>query len=283
MSPAHTEVGTAGYTTLQTSRTGAILTVTINNKASNVNLLSKRVFFELDQLVTYLPNDTSTKVVLFESKNPTFFAAHVDLIQRPEDDNLNVDAHFATNVLFNITGLPQATIAVIDGPARGIGSEFVFACDMRFASKNAIFGNFEVALGNIPGAGGASYMPQLIGRGRAFEYLLSGKDIDAFTAETYGWVNKAFSSSSDLYKYANELAARIALFPAAALVSIKASVNSITRPTRDQVESDAREYVRLSQTPERHQFLKKFLALTNNGTDVAVELDLGEEVVKLYH
>lgn len=95
----------------------------------------------------------------------------------------------ASNVFFNITQLPQATLAIVEGPARGVGNELIFSCDMRFASNAAIFGNFEVTLDLLPGTGGALYMLLLIGRSRAFEYLLSGQDIDAKTAERAGWAN----------------------------------------------------------------------------------------------
>ncbi|KAI5460732.1 enoyl-CoA hydratase/isomerase family protein [Mariannaea sp. PMI_226] len=263
--------GTANYKTLQTSQDGATLTVTINNKASNVNLMSEIVIIELDHLVTSLQNDTSVKVVLFKSGNPNFFSAHFDLIQRP-----------GNNVFFNVTELPQATIAVVEGPARGLANEFIFSCDMRFASKKAVFGNFEVSLGGHPGTGGALYMAKLIGRARAFEYLLSGKDIDSHTAEKYGWINQAFESSKELAKYVKDLSSRISLFPIEAIASNKASVNSITRPTKEELAFEAHEYEKLISIPSNQQLIGKFFKLTKNETDVKVELNLGEEVPKLY-
>lgn len=188
----------------------------------------------------------------------------------------------ASNVFFNITQLPQATLAIIEGPARGVGNEFIFSCDMRFASKESVFGNFEVSLGLLPGTGGALYMPLLIGRGRAFEYLLSGQDIDAKTAERVEWVNRAFDSPSELDNYVNNLAERIALFPLDGLANIKSSVNSITRPTPEQLALEASVYNRLSASPQAQQLVEKFLVLTKNETDVQVELDIGNEVVNLY-
>jgi enoyl-CoA hydratase/carnithine racemase len=184
--------------------------------------------------------------------------------------------------MFKIAQLPQASIAVIDGSVRGIGNEFIMACDMRFASAKAVMGQFEVTLGLNLGAGGVSFMPLIMGRGRAMEYLLSGKDINAFEAERFGLVNKAFGSSDDLYKYVNQLAMRIGLFPAGALASIKSSVNSIASPTRDQLRFDHSEFIRLTATADGQALLKKFITLTKNQTDVAVELHLGDEVLHLY-
>lgn len=80
---AATVAPTSKFTTLTTVQTGAILKVTINNTESDVNLLSTKVIFELNQLVTSVHNDTSIKVILFKSGNPKFFAAHFDIIPRP--------------------------------------------------------------------------------------------------------------------------------------------------------------------------------------------------------
>lgn len=125
-------------------------------------------------------------------------------------------------------------------------------------------------------------MPQLIGRGRAFEYLLSGNDIDAGSAEKYGWINRMFNSSSTLDAYVNDLAARIALFPREGLIAAKACVNLITRPTKEDLAFDSNNYSSLVSLPDAQQLFGKFLILTKNETDVEVELNLGAEVVKMY-
>jgi enoyl-CoA hydratase/carnithine racemase len=81
-----TSVQTDRYATLLTSQSGSILTVTLNNNASIVNLIDDQVLVDLDRLVTSLQNNNATKVVLFQSLNPNFFAAHYDitpLIQGP--------------------------------------------------------------------------------------------------------------------------------------------------------------------------------------------------------
>ena len=81
----------------------------------------------------------------------------------------------------------MVTIAQIEGRVRGAGSEFVAACDMRFAAlDSAIFGQPEAGFGLIPGAGAAQHLARLMGRGRALEVLLSGEDYDAQATERYG-------------------------------------------------------------------------------------------------
>ncbi len=80
---------------------------------------------------------------------------------------------------------------------RGAGSEFVLACDMRFAAREtAIFGQFEPAFGQIPGGGGAQYLTRVMGRARALEVLLSADDYDADLAERYGWINRALPADA---------------------------------------------------------------------------------------
>src|SRR6185503_6343947 len=112
------------------------------------------------------------------------------------------------------------TIAQIEGHVRGAGSEFVLACDMRFAAREtAIFSQPEQAFGVIPGAGGTQHLTRLLGRARALEVLLSAEDYDADLAERYGWINRALPGSV-LGDFVRMLAHRIAKFPAAGHVMV---------------------------------------------------------------
>ena len=89
------------------------------------------------------------------------------------------------------------TIAQIAGRVRGAGSEFVLACDMRFAAReSAIFSQPELGFGLIPGAGGIQHLTRLLGRARALEVMMSADDYDAEVAERYGWINRAMSKSA---------------------------------------------------------------------------------------
>src|SRR6185295_16373452 len=117
--------------------------------------------------------------------------------------------------------------AQVEGRVRGVGSEFVLACDMRFAAReSAIFGQFEPAFGVIPGAGGAQHLTRLLGRGRAFEVMLSADDYDADLAERYGWINRALPVAA-IGEFVRSLAHRIAGFPAAGRGVLKDRINAI--------------------------------------------------------
>lgn len=191
-------------------------------------------------------------------------------------------AAFNGNVFLNMSNLPQPVIAMVDGPARGIANEFLAACDMRFASQNARFGNFEGTLGLHPGAGGVAWMPLHIGRARAIEFVLSGNDLDPKTAEDYGYVNKAFETSAEMQDYVDKLAKRIALFPLDGLASIKKTVTDTIQPKAEQIAIEGAEWDRLVAQKLQSELIEKFVTLSKNFTDIQFELHLPQEVVNVY-
>ena len=122
---------------------------------------------------------------------------------------------------------------------RAAGSEFVLACDMRFAAReSAIFAQFEPAFGLLPGGGAAQHLTRLMGRGRALEVLLSADDYDAELAERYGWINRALPAT-ELREFVHALAHRIAEFPAAGHAAVKHRVNAIALAPADDFRRDS--------------------------------------------
>jgi len=129
------------------------------------------------------------------------------------------------------------SIAKIRGRTRGIGNEFVLACDMRFASRqSALFGNPEVGVGLVPGGGALEWLPRLVGRSRALEIVLSGDDSDADIAERYGWVNRTLDDK-DLDSFVDLLLRRLASFDHETLAAAKAQVNRFGTPTATELQS----------------------------------------------
>src|SRR5579862_2658984 len=160
--------------------------ITFSNPPINMFLPSTIV--ELGALITDLEADPTVKVVVFQSANPDFFVAHLDVAKAAERPG--VLDHWR-DVVLRISSAPVVSIAKIRGRTRGIGNEFILACDMRFASRqSALFGNPEVGVGLVPGGGALEWLPRLVGRSRALEIVLSGDDFDADIAERYGWVNR---------------------------------------------------------------------------------------------
>jgi enoyl-CoA hydratase/carnithine racemase len=186
--------------------------------------------------------DKAIKVIVFRSADPDYFIPHVDVTQieayRKEAARLTGEASIAS--LFHYLSESRLiSIAQIEGRVRGAGSEFVLACDMRFAAlERAIFIQMEPAFGLVPGGGAAQHLTRLMGRARALEVMLSAQDYDATLAERYGWINRALPAEA-LDGFVESLARRIAGFPAAGLVTVKERVNAIALASAEDFRRDS--------------------------------------------
>ncbi len=207
-------------------------TITFSNPP--INMFVPTTILELGALMTDLEADPSVKVVVFQSANPDFFIAHLDVAKAAEQPEvLGLWREF----VLRLSSTPVVSIAKIRGRTRGIGNEFVLACDMRFASRqSALFGNPEIGVGLVPGGGALEWLPRLVGRSRALEFLLSGDDFDADIAERYGWVNRTLDDD-DLDSFVDGLVRRLASFDREALGAVKAQVNRFGTPTATELKS----------------------------------------------
>jgi enoyl-CoA hydratase/carnithine racemase len=194
-----------------------------------INLLDEVLSQEFDKLGRELEADESVRVVVLQSALPDFFIAHSGL-GRVGAASKTV-SHTRSFRLTQMIGerfrnMPKVTIAKIEGRCRGGGSEIALAVDMCFAAAGkAIFGHPEVAVGLVPGGGATQRLPRLIGRGRALEVLLGCNDVSAELAERYGYVNRALPAD-ELTPFVENLARRIASFPAHAIAHAKAAVDA---------------------------------------------------------
>jgi enoyl-CoA hydratase/carnithine racemase len=207
-------------------------TITFNNPPINIFVPSTIV--ELGVLMTDLEADPSLKVVVFQSANPDFYIAHLDVAKAAErPEALALWREF----VLHLSSAPIVSIAKVRGRTRGIGNEFVLACDMRFASRQtALFGNPEVGVGLVPGGGALEWLPRLVGRSRALEIVLSGDDFDSDIAERYGWVNRTLDDG-DLDSFVDTLVRRLASFDRETLAAAKAQVNRFGMPTTAELQS----------------------------------------------
>ena len=161
-----------------------------------MNVITATTVLEVAELVGLIEQDSDLNVVVFDSANPRFYLTHHD----PEHDSARTVALPVgstgtgawPDLLVRLSRAPVVSIASIRGRVRGAGSEFVLACDLRFASReNTLLGRFEVGTGLIPGAGPTARLVRLAGRGRALEILLAADALDGPRAEQYGYVNRA--------------------------------------------------------------------------------------------
>jgi len=205
-----------------------------------LNIFGPETIPQLNEVITALETDEQVKVVVFDSSVDGFFLTHYDFLAKPEE---------TTSLPPGPTGLPQlpdmlvrlsrasvVSIVSVRGRATGVGSELALASDMRFASREkAIFSQFEVGAGLVPGGGPMARLPRLIGRGRALEILLGADDISGELAELYGYVNRSLPDA-ELDGFVDALATRISSFDKQAIAHTKRLVNLNSLPPDAEIE-----------------------------------------------
>src|SRR6202790_3568327 len=209
-------------------------TITFSNPP--INMFVPTTIVELGALMTDLGPDPSVRGVVFQSTNPDFFIAHLDVSKAAERPGV---LDLWRDFVLRLSSAPVVSIAKIRGRTRGIGNEFVLACDMRFASRqSALFGNPELGVGLVPGGGALEWLPRLVGRSRALEIVLSGDDFNADIAERYGWVNRTLDDD-DLDSFVDALVRRLASFDRETLGAAKTQINRFGTPTATEIQSSS--------------------------------------------
>jgi len=226
------------------------------------NIADATLFQGLQDLLARMDARPNLRVVVFESANPDFYLAHFDLTGRLGNIMTAVGPSglpILIDTFVRITKSPVATIAKIRGCVRGACSEFVLACDMRFASReNTRLGQPEVGVGLHPGGGGTERLPHIVGRGRALEIVLSASDFDGETAERYGYVNRALPDA-ELDGFVDRLARRIASFDARAIGAAKNLINQVSLPSPDRLLDSLNSFERALTWPHAQQIVQALL------------------------
>ena len=204
-----------------------------------INTITATTVAELAELVDLIEQDRDLNVVVFDSANPDFYLAHYDVENDPGRTlALGVGPTGLPawiDVLVRLSRAPVVSVASIRGRARSAGSEFVLACDLRFASReNTLLGQFEVGTGLPPGGGPMARLPRLVGRGRALEILLVADDLDGPRAEQYGYVNRLIADSQ-LDDEVEAIASRLASFDHDAIARTKSYVDQVTLPADSEL------------------------------------------------
>lgn len=254
-----------------------VATVTINNPP--INIITPALYQELATLVAELQNDDDLTVVVFKSADVDFFIAHYDvsnILEFPTDGEaersleLN-DFHIMCE---RVRTMNKVTIAQIEGRVGGGGSEFAASMDMRFGVVGkTVVNQMEVPLGILPGGTGTQRLPRLVGRGRAMEIVLGADDLDAETAERWGYLNRIYAAG-DIDAKVTALAERIASFPVEAVRLAKASVTASELPLQQGLQEEAYLFQRLLRTDSAQHNMQRFMEM--GGQTREGELRVGE-------
>ncbi len=260
------------FTTFTVDVAEAIATVNFN--FGSVNVQGQEMLADLNSLAMRLERDRDVKVVVFQSANPEIWVCHYDTellkdmsteaASRDEAQLLDLQS-----VCERISKVPQATIAKLEGFARGGGHELALALDMRFAARGKYkFMQMEVGMGILPCGGGASRMARQTGLGKALEIILSANDYDAEDAERFGTINRALDPD-EIGPFVDALAARISKFPAESINACKQMVyESIDKPIDQALKAEAYWlYQATSKTPA----VKRFTIADEQGLEHDIE------------
>ena len=248
-----------------------------------INTITATTVAELAELVGLIEQDPDLNVVVFDSANSDFYLAHYDVENDPSRTvALGVGPtgmHAWLDLLVRLSRAPVVSIASIRGRARGAGSEFVLACDLRFASReNTLLGQFEVGTGVVPGGGPMARLSRLVGRGRALEILLVADDLDGPRAEQYGYVNRAIADD-ELDDEVDQIASRLARFDHEAIGRTKSYVDQVTLPADSEFPPPLADFFEMLTRPAQQAQYARLHELGLN-TESDLERSLGRRVVE---
>jgi enoyl-CoA hydratase/carnithine racemase len=251
-------------------KSGRVAVATID--APPINVMTLQLFAELAQLSKDVEADDEVSVLVLRSADPDFFIAHFDVAailtfptDTPAERSAALNDFHAMGERFRT--MPKVTIAQIEGRVGGGGSETVSAFDLRYGVRGKTkINQMEVPLGILPGGGGTQRLPRLIGRGRAIEVILGAEDMDAETAERWGYLDRIFEAG-EIGPFVDRLAARIAAFPPEAVRAAKRSINAADLPLEQGLIEEAYLFQTLLRTDAAKRNMTRFLEIGGQTRD----------------
>lgn len=185
----------------------ALLTI---NQPKSMNALTTEVLSEIGEALSQVEENLECRVLIITGAGEKSFVAGANIAEMKEKDALEgeIFARLGNEVFLKLSTLRQPTIAAVNGFALGGGCELAMACDIRYASENALFGQPEVGLGITPGFGGTQRLARLVGAGVASELIFSARMVKADEAKQIGLVNHVVPLE-DLMSNVRDLAIKI--------------------------------------------------------------------------
>jgi len=247
------------FTNLLLGSTDGIMTITINRE-SKLNALNVGTIAELKIAFQQVMDDSSIKGVILTGAGEKAFVAGADIgeFSALEEMHARKFSEEGQEVFRMIEECHTPVIAVVNGFALGGGCELAMACHMRVATEAAKFGQPEVNLGVIPGYGGTQRLTQLIGKGRALEYMMTANMMDATLAHDLGLVNYVEADKAAAIEKATKLLNKIGQKAPIAIGLVIDCVNSVATPD-DGYQMEANAFARCCGTKDFKEGVDAFL------------------------
>lgn len=231
------------------------------NRPSKLNALNVATIQELHDAFQSLDENPETRVIIITGEGEKAFVAGADI---SEFANFSVEegaqlSQQGQELLFDfVENLKTPVIAAVNGFALGGGLELAMSCHFRIASDNAKMGLPEVSLGVIPGYGGTQRLPQLVGKGRAMELIMTAGMIDAETAKTYGLVNHVVPQA-ELLEFTKGIASKIIRNSPVAIGKAIKSINDNYKDGVDGFKTEIKNFGKCFETADFKEGTTAFL------------------------
>jgi len=248
------------YENILTENEEGILQITVN-RPSKLNALNKDTIQELHLAFKNAQSDSDVKVIILTGSGEKAFVAGADISEFSDysaQEGKQLAAEGQAKLFDYVANFPKPVIAAVNGFALGGGLELAMAAHFRIASDNAKMGLPEVSLGVIPGYGGTQRLPQLVGKGRAMEMIMTAGMIDANQALQYNLVNHV-TTQEELLDFATTLAKKIMRN---SLVAISSAIKAVNANFEDGVngfETEIEEFGRCFGTDDFQEGTTAFL------------------------
>lgn len=249
----------AEFLGLETELKEGIFTITVN-RPDKLNALNNKTLQEIRTAIQKAYDEDDIRGVIITGQGEKAFVAGADIKEISELTDLNARkfAESGQEIFMLIENCPKPVIAAVNGFALGGGCELAMACHIRIASDNAKFGLPEVNLGIIPGFGGTQRLTQHVGKGKAFEMMMTGDMISAAEAAKLGLVNHVVSPV-DLSKYVLDLMTKITSKAPVAIAQLVECVNAAYNEEEDGYQTEANSFGICCKTDDFHEGTKAFL------------------------
>lgn len=248
------------YNNIISKSVSGITTITIN-RPKKLNALNVETITELNNALAVANKDKEVRVVIITGSGDKAFVAGADISEFADFDVKEGKdlAGKGQELLFNfIENLSTPVIAAVNGFALGGGLELAMACHFRLASDNAKMGLPEVSLGVIPGYGGTQRLPQLVGKGRAMEMIMTAGMIDANTAKDYGLVNHV-TTLEELLPLTEKMASKIMRNSSVAIAAAIKSINANFKDGKDGYKVEINQFGKCFGTDDFNEGTTAFL------------------------